>query len=187
MSGLDDLLRSLPIDQFARALGVDEATASQAASTTLPALLGGLKANAADATGASSLAEAVQKHSGSIFDKGIDFSKVDTADGQKISEHIFGENQGQVTAALGEAGPGADLIKKALPMLAPLVLSFLNKQMQSGGAAAGLQAEGGAPSFDASGIQDLLGQVLGGAQGGQGGGIMDMLGGLLGGAQGGQR
>lgn len=179
MAGIDDILNSLPIDQLARQLGVDPATASQAASTALPALLGGLKANAADSDGASSLASPLQKHRGSIFDEGIDFEKVNTADGQKINEHIFGANQGQVAQKLGEAGGGADVMKQVLPMLAPLVLSFLNKQMQ--GNAAGAQA-GSSP--DAGGLEDMLGGLLGGAAGGQGGGgIMDMLGGLLGGGR----
>lgn len=208
MSGVDDILRSLPMDQLARQLGVDEATASQATSLALPALLGGLQANAADPRGADSLMNALGQHSGSIFDGGVDLGRVDTEDGAKISQHIFGSNEDQVVHALGGAGGGVggQLIKKLLPMLAPIVLSYLARQMQGrgsgesaspGGASLptpqGGQREAGAPGS----LQDMLGQVLGGAAGGaaaetgrtqsqaQSGGsiITDLLGGLLGGGR----
>lgn len=214
MSGVDDILRSLPMDQLARQFGVDEATAAQATSLALPALLGGLQANAADSSGANSLMSALGQHSGSIFDKGVDLERVDTADGAKISSHIFGSNEEQVVHALGGAGGGAvggQLIKRLLPMLAPIVLSYLARQMQgrgshapsgSGGASLptphGGQREAGAPGS----LQDLLGQVLGGAAGGaaaqtgreqsradsgtgsgSGSIITDLLGGLLGGGR----
>lgn len=188
MSGIDDILRSLPMDQLARRLGVDEATAAQATSLALPALLGGLQANAADRSGADSLMSALGQHSGSIFDQGVDLERVDSADGAKISSHIFGSNEDQVVHALGGAGGGAiggQLIKKLLPMLAPIVLSYLARQMQgrgsqgsgSGGSGSGGSGGSGGASLptpqggqrDASSpgsLQDLLGQVLGGAAGG---------------------
>ncbi|NLJ53349.1 MAG: DUF937 domain-containing protein [Intrasporangiaceae bacterium] len=211
MAGLDDLLRSLPMDQLARQLGVDEATASQAASAALPALLGGLQANAHDERGASSILEALQQHRGSIFDEGIDFGKVDTADGEKISSHIFGSNQDQVVHALGGAGGGASgqLIRKLLPLLAPIVLSYLARQMQGRGQTSGGGGGAGSPTLPTQqsgqpreagapgSLQDMLGEVLGGAAGGAaaqtgrqqsreqagGGGILDILGGLLGGGR----
>lgn len=213
MSGVDDILHSLPMDQLARQLGVDEATAAQATSLALPALLGGLQANAGDPGGAQSLMGALGQHSGSMFDQGVDLERVDTEDGAKISSHIFGSNEDQVVHALGGAGGGAvggQLIKRLLPMLAPIVLSYLARQMQgrgsagssgsggSGGGASlptpqGGQREAGAPGS----LQDMLGQVLGGAAGGaaaqtgreqsqsQGSGsiITDLLGGLLGGGR----
>ena len=211
MSGLDDILRSLPMDQLARQLGVDEATAAQAASVALPALLGGLRANAADPKGAESLFDALQQHDSSLVDDGISLDRVDTADGEKISSHIFGSNEDQVVQALGGAGGGSlsgQLIKKLLPILAPIVLSYLVKQMQGGGSRGGgasspgpslpTQTPGGAREANAPGsLEDLLGQVLGGAAGGaaaeagrdnakqSGGGsiITDILGGLLGGGR----
>lgn len=212
MSGVDDLLRSLPMDQLARQLGVDEATASQAASAALPALLGGLQANARDERGAGSILDALQQHRGSIFDEGIDFDKVDTNDGEKISSHIFGSNQDQVVHALGGAGGSGmsgQLIRKLLPLLAPIVLSYLAKQMQGRGRAPGGAGGSGGPSLPTQqsgqpreagapgSLQDMLGEVLGGAASGSaaqtgrqqsreqagGGGILDVLGGLLGGGR----
>lgn len=215
MSGVDDILRSLPMDQLARQLGVDEATAAQATSLALPALLGGLQANAADPSGAASLQKAIGQHDDDVYGESIDLGRVDPSDGEKISSHIFGSNQEQVVHALGGAGGGAvggQLIKKLLPLLAPIVLSYLARQMQgrgsqgssgsggSGGSSLptqqGGQRDAGAPGS----LQDMLGQVLGGAAGGaaaqtgrqqsqgeSGGGagsiITDLLGGLLGGGR----
>jgi uncharacterized protein YidB (DUF937 family) len=48
VSAVDDILADIPMDQLAAQLGVDEATAEQAARQALPALLGGMQANAED-------------------------------------------------------------------------------------------------------------------------------------------
>ena len=213
MSGLDDILRSLPMDQLARQLGTDEATARQAASMALPALLGGMQANAADPQGATSLQEALSQHDDDLYGERVDLERVDTRDGERISSHVFGGNEDQVVHALGGAGGaglGGDLIKRLLPLLAPIVLSYLAKQMQgrgrSGGSAGGgastpslpTQTQGGGSAGAPGSLQDMLGQVLGGAAGGaaaqtgrqsstqqgSGGSILtDLLGGLLGGGR----
>ena len=59
MTDLNDLLSQIPMDQLARQLGVDDGTAEQAARQALPALLGGMQANAQDPAGATSLSRAV--------------------------------------------------------------------------------------------------------------------------------
>ena len=46
MSAVDDILADIPMDQLAAQLGVDQATAEQAARQAIPALLGGMQANA---------------------------------------------------------------------------------------------------------------------------------------------
>ena len=46
MSAVDDILADIPMDQLAAQLGVDEATAEQATRQAIPALLGGMQANA---------------------------------------------------------------------------------------------------------------------------------------------
>ena len=195
-----------------RQLGTDEATARQAASMALPALFGGLQANAADPGGARSLQEAIGQHDPSLVEGGIDLDQVDPRDGERISSHIFGPNEDQVVHALGGAGGaglGGDLIKKLLPLLAPIVLSYLAKQMQGGGARRAdtggasspslpTQTQGGGSAGAPGSLQDMLGQVLGGAAGGSaaqtgrerssgqgsGGSILtDILGGLLGGGR----
>jgi hypothetical protein len=176
----DDLLSQIPMNQLAQQLGVDEQTAEQATRQALPALLGGMQANAHDPAGAASLGQALGQHDDNLLDGGVDFGQVDTVDGDKIVSNVFGDNREQVVNQLGGRGGGAgNLIAKLLPLLAPIVMSYLAKQFskRGGGGTTTASATG-----DGVGLEDLLGGLLGG-QGGAGGGIGDLLGGLLGGGR----
>ncbi|MBD0293204.1 MAG: DUF937 domain-containing protein [Jiangellaceae bacterium] len=179
MTNIDDLMSQIPMGQLAQRLGVDERTAAQATRQALPALLGGMQANAQDPAGADSLGRALGQHDDDLLEGGVDFDQVDTADGDKIVRNVFGGNRDQVVSRLGGAtGTGGDLMRKLLPMLAPLVMSYLAKRFsrQAGG------AQGAAAG--AGGLGDLLGGLLGGGGGrGQAGGLEDLLGGLLGGGR----
>ncbi|MDN5761051.1 MAG: DUF937 domain-containing protein [Microlunatus sp.] len=181
MSAIDDILGNIPINALADRLGVDPQTAESAVREALPALVGGMRANASDPNGAASLAGAVDRHSPALVDGGVDLNDVDTDDGEKIVGHVFGDNRGAVAQTLGgNLGGKSDLVGKLLPMLAPIVLSYLSQRMRGG---AGQGAAGG------GGLNDLLGSILGGSGGeqgqgqSQGGSILDMLGGLLGGGR----
>ena len=187
MSPVDEILSQIPLQQLAGQLGVDENTAEQATRQALPALLGGIQANTADPGGASSFASAVQQHDGALVNGGVDLDQVDTDQGQKIVGHVFGANQGAVVNQLGALGGtgGQDLISKLLPILAPIVMSYLASKLMGGGAAA---APAGAPA--GGGIGDVLGGLLGSVLGGggaqqQSGGpdLGSLLGGLLGGGR----
>ena len=181
---VNDLLSQIPFGQLAQQLGVDEQTAQQAAQQALPALLSGMQANAADPEGAASLTEALGQHDDNLLDGGVDFNQVDTVDGDKIVSNVFGDNRDQVINQLGGMGGSGGLgniIAKMLPMLAPLVMTYLAKQFgQRDGAGATASATGGAGA--GGGLEDLLGGMLGG-QSGQAGGLGDLLGGLLGGGR----
>lgn len=187
MSDLNDLIAQLPIGSIAQALGVDEATANQAVQAALPALLGGLDANAQDEAGAASLQQALLQHEDRLPGDGqIDVDAIDTDDGDKIVGHVFGDQTDAVAQQLGGLGGGlsSGLIRKLLPMLAPIVMSYIAKRMRGGGGQQQQASSGG------GGLGDLLGGLLqsglGGGGGGQssgGGGILDMLGGLLGGGR----
>jgi Bacterial protein of unknown function (DUF937) len=48
MDTADEILSQIPLDQLAQQLGVDEATAEHAVRQAVPALLGGMEANAQD-------------------------------------------------------------------------------------------------------------------------------------------
>jgi len=160
---------------------VNEQEAEQATRTALPALLGGIQANTEDPGGASSFAQAVQQHDPSLVEGGVDLNEVDPNEGQKIVNHVFGAQQGQVVQQLGGVGGvGAGLIQKLLPILAPIVMAYLAKQLT--GATSNVGADGG--------LGGLLGGLLGGVLGGghapaaqQPGGpdLGSILGGLLGG------
>ncbi len=177
---LDDILGQLPVDQIAAQLGVDPDTARSAVDHALPALVSGMQANAQDEAGAASLATALSQHDNGLADAllggstGLD--AVDTADGDNIVKHIFGDNRDQVVSQLaGASGVGSGLMSKILPMLAPIVMSMIAKRIFGGGAQ---QGSGG------GGLGDVLGNVLGGGQQSSGGGgLGDVLGSVLGGGQ----
>jgi hypothetical protein len=169
MSAVDDILADIPMDQLAAQLGVDEATAEQMTRQAIPALLGGMRANAEDPAGAMSLAGALDQHPSDLIDGGVDLNQVDANDGEKIVGNIFGPNQDQVAQTLGGLGGSqtGDLIKKLLPILAPIVLAYLSKRFMG-------QSQG-------SGSQDPLGSILGGGAGGSSNPLNDMLNSMLGG------
>lgn len=185
MSAVEDILSQIPLDQLAGQLGVNEQQAEQAARATLPALLGGIQANTEDPGGAASFAQAVQQHDASLVEGGVDLNEVDPQDGQKIVNHVFGAQQDQVVQQLGGLGGvgGSGLIQKLLPILAPIVMAYLAKQLT--GATSNVGPGAGADG----GLGGLLGGLLGGVIGGGGapaqqqGGpdLGSILGGLLGG------
>lgn len=212
MSQYDEILAQIPVQQLAGEFGVDEEDIRQAAEQALPALLGGLQANAEDPAGAASLARALGEHD---RDMPRDLGQVDTADGAKIVGNIFGDNTDQVmgrlsgasgAGAAGLGGVGGDLVKKLLPILAPIVLSWLAGKLRGQGGLGGVLGDliGGAtpsaPAPSQTRIDD--GPLFPGGQGAQsgptqaptgaGGGaqapesgsnpITDILGGILGGS-----
>lgn len=200
MSAVNDILRELPIDQLAAELGTDEQTAQEAVAQAVPLLISGMQNNAQAPEGEQALAGALDEHATrGLLDGGIDLNQVDTADGQKIVRHIFGgQDINSLAGQYGALGGGASgsLIQKLLPILAPIVLAYIAKNLQGKA-----QQAGGSGSI----LGDLLGGVLGGGMGGglgqatqagyptqqqgypqqtqsAGGGILgDLLGGLLGG------
>ncbi|KAA0094604.1 DUF937 domain-containing protein [Mycolicibacterium sp. P1-18] len=179
MAGLDELFKQIPTGDIARRLGADEGEVTDAVHTLVPLLVGGLRQNASDPGHAASIENAAGNHAASgLLDGGVSVDQVDETDGSKAVAKIFGGNDStQVAAALSGGGAGnGDLIKRLLPILAPIVLAYLGKQLSQRSAGSG----GG-------GLGDVLGGILGGvlsagqSGGGQGGGLGDILGGLLGG------
>ncbi|MFI9506058.1 DUF937 domain-containing protein [Nocardia sp. NPDC052566] len=180
MTSFDDLLSQVPIGQIADKLGVDKDTATNAVKAALPTLLGGLQAKTGEQPeGVASLVGSPEDH-GDLLDGGVDIDQVDTKAGAEIVDNVFGDEKNTVISALGATGDtgGKDLIAKVLPMLAPIVMAYLAKQM-SGGGQQQSSAGGGA-------IGDILGGLLGGSSksGGIGGAIGDALAKNAGGALG---
>lgn len=180
MAGLDDILTLLPIDQIASKLGVDPAVARQAVQEGGATILSGLQRNAQTPEGASAIEKALGKHAG--LGDSVDVDQVDTADGDKILTHVFGEQKDQVAQQLTSEPQTAGIdFSKLLPLLAPIVLGLLSKGQQQ--AAPQAQAAGGS-GFDIGG---LIGGLLGGGgQAPSSGGGFD-IGGLLGGLFGGSK
>jgi hypothetical protein len=187
MSALDDILGALPADAISQQVGASPDEVRAAAASVLPALLGGLQANAGDPSGAGSILEALGQHQDDLLTGGADLSAINEGDGQAIASHIFGDREEDVVNTLGElpamggSGMGGALVKKLLPILAPMVLSWLAEQVLGGaGGGGGVSAPqradtspslpgstGGGGSVAGPGsLDDLLRDVLGGATGG---------------------
>jgi hypothetical protein len=182
MSGLEDLLAQIPTSDIASKIGVDEADVNQAVQLLVPVLVGGLHENAQDPDHASKIESAADSHA-SLLDGGVNVDQ----DGQQAIARIFGGNDAaQVASALAGGGGGnSDLLKQLLPILAPIVLAYVGKQ---------LTGKSGAPATEAAGggaLNDVLGSILGGMGGNKSLGSVlgnvlgskagDILGGLLGG------
>ena len=217
MSAVDDILSALPAEQISQQVGASPDEVRTTAAAVLPALLGGLQANAADPSGAGSIVQALGQHDDDLLTGGADLSAIDEQDGNAIASHIFGDEQDEVAnrlgglPAVGGSGAGGDLVKKLLPILAPMVLSWLAGKVLKGGGGLGggtasAQPANPAPSLPGGGggstpgsLEDLLKDVLGGAVSGGSAGssagaeasagfdpgsiIGDVLGGLLGGGR----
>jgi hypothetical protein len=189
MSALDDILGALPADAISQQVGASPDEVRAAAAAVLPALLGGLQANASDPSGAGSILEALGQHQDDLLSGGADLSAINESDGQAITNHIFGAREEDVVNRLGEvpalggSGMGGALVRKLLPILAPMVLSWLAKQVLGGGAGGGGLGGGGAAPPRADTSPSLPGST-GGAAGGPGS-LDDMLRDVLGGATGG--
>lgn len=183
MDAVQEILASIPFDRLAAQVGTDPATAERMAGQLVPALIGGMSANADDHAGARSLANALNDHAGSsLIEGGVDLDRVDTADGDAIVHNVFGAQTPQVTQRLGSqlAGGNSELVQKLLRYLAPIVLAYLARKLTEGRGGAG----GG------SILGDILGGLLGGGSHEQQGQqrspdlpdiLRDMLGGVLGG------
>ena len=189
MSALDDILGALPADAISQQVGASPADVRAAAAAVLPALLGGLQANASDPSGADSILEALGQHQDDLLSGGADLSAINESDGQAITNHIFGDREEDVVNRLGEvpamggSGMGGALVRKLLPILAPMVLSWLAKQVLGGAGGGGGLGGGGAAPQRADTSPSLPGST-GGAAGGPGS-LDDMLRDVLGGATGG--
>ena len=180
MTDLTGLIDQIPIADIAKKLGIDESVAKTAVELAVPAIVGGMAANAKSG-GAESLQSALNNHAG----KSTKLADVDEAEGKKIVKNVFGGNTDDVVAAVakkakGDAGGGIDIgaiVQQVLPIIAPIVLAYLANQFANGG-----KTEKATPKAEESKGGDL-GSVLGGLLGSQQG--QDIVGGLLGGLLGG--
>lgn len=190
MAGLDELFAQIPVSEIASKIGADEGEVNNAIRTLVPALVGGVAENVqANQIDSSDLETAVaQEGVSGLLDGGVSVDAVDEKQGDQYVAKIFGGNDSNAVASAlaGQGAGGGDLIKKLLPILAPIVLAYIGKQLTKGSAPAEPQAQQ-APA-GGGGLGDVLGSILGGAGGGGGGNnpLGSILGSVLGGGGGGQ-
>jgi hypothetical protein len=180
MADLNALLDQIPVGDIAKQLGIDEDVAEAAVKQVLPGLVGGLAANAKrDDKSAEMLTNTLKHHN-----KGVAKSvkEIDVADGKKIVKNVFGPNEDAVATKLAGASTKSDvtgdIIKQVLPIVAPIVLSWLASQFLGGSKEEEKPAPKEETSSSSGGIGDLLGGLLSSPQGQEIAG--DLLGGLLG-------
>ncbi|MDD7814795.1 DUF937 domain-containing protein [Mycobacterium sp. CSUR Q5927] len=194
MAGLDDLFAQIPIQDIANQLGADSGEVDSAIRTLVPVLVSGLNHNAQDPGQADNIASTANSFAAQGF-LGNALGSNQT-EGQQVISSIFGGNDtSQVASALSGAGAGNnDLLQKLLPIIAPIVLAYIGKQLS------GQKEEPAQQQASGGGLGDVLGSILGGMAGGggaknqsmgsilgnmlggkTGGAIGDILGGLLGG------
>lgn len=180
MADLNELLNRLPIDQLAAQTGASPDDVRAAAAKALPTLVAGLAAQTGDESSTAKVTGALAQHDNDLAQGSIDLKQVDEADGRKIVGKLFGDQSDDVAKGISGAVPAAavdpGLVKKLLPLLAPIVLSYVMSQF--GGKTSG------APQTSGGGLGEVLGGMLGGG-GKSGGGLGDLLGSVLGGGSGG--
>jgi len=195
MADLDELFAQIPVQDIASKIGADQDEVNNAIKTLVPALVGGLAQNVqSNDIDSSKLESAVQQQGASgLLDGGVNVEQVDEKEGDNLVAHLFGGNDSNaVASALAGQGAGSgDLIKKLLPILAPIVLAYIGKQLTNGGGGAAPAQQPQEQASGGGGLGDILGSILARAGGGGGGGgggdnpLGSILGSVIGGQQGG--
>lgn len=174
MADLDDLFAQIPVQDIASQLGADSADVDNTIRTLVPVLVSGLSHHAQD----PGQADTIVNTAATFAAQGLlnNPEAAEQSDGHQVISTLFGGNDtGQVAAALAGAGGGNnELLQKLLPIIAPIVLAYIGKQLSGHGAEpAQQQASGG-------GLGDILGGILGGMTGGGGGAKSQSMGSILG-------
>jgi len=153
---------------IARELGLSEGQATSGAAALLPSILAGLQKPAAAAQPAGGLGGLLGAlGGGALLEQVLAPQATNTAPGNDLLGHIFGNKEGSRAVAQNAAGAtGLDpsILKKMLPLLAMLVAGYLAKQ-NTGGAQGGL-----------GGVLGNLGGALGGGNAAGGNPLNDLLG-----------
>lgn len=186
MAGILDLLGgSELLNGISQQAGVSKEQTSSVMELALPMLMGAMQKNSQSASGAESLLGALQsdKHNGSLLSGlgsllGGNASAL-TQDGAGILGHLLGSGQETAANAISQkTGVSSGAVSQILKMAAPVLMSYLGKQVSDKGvnSAEGLggvlssvlggQNASGMLSFldqdkDGNVIDDIAGMVLG--------------------------
>ena len=157
MAGLDDLIAQIPVQDIASKIGADEGEVNNAIRTLVPALVGGVRR---ERPGRRDRLERPRVRCRPAGRQRSARRRRQRRPGRRTAGRpvrrasIFGGNDSNAVASAlaGQGAGGGDLIKKLLPILAPIVLAYIGKQFDAEGAApagAGTQAQA-APAAAAS-------------------------------------
>ena len=177
-----DLMNALAatggVEAISRELGVDQSTAQSGVNALLPAVVEGMRGQAAGSPqgfgGLGSILAGLG--GGGLLSNVLAPEPTNVDQGNQVLGQIFGSkdtSRAVAADAAQKSGISPDLLKKMLPIVAMLVAGYLAKQQGQASVPGGVDA--GPPAQDGG----ILGQILGGA--GAGGGAGGMLGSILGG------
>ncbi len=157
------------IAEIGSAVGLGSSDASTLVESLAPALLRGIQKNTQDDSGLAGLRNALEKggHDRYLDDPSLLKDAAAVTDGNKILGHILGSkdvSRNVAGQAAEDTGIDPNLIKKALPLIAGLVMGAMNKK-SSGGRDLGSSASAGGLG--------PLGDLIGAATGGDKGGMLD--------------
>lgn len=157
-------------DGISKAAGVSNDQTRGVLSAALPLLLGGALSQSSGSGTASGFANALTQHAAdNTSNVGAFMQNVDMKDGDKIVDHLLGENKKSVIAQIAKkTGVKQADVKKVLAAAAPLLMSILGKEV-------GSQQQ----SNSSLGVAGIMSSLLGGG----GSGTANLLTGLLGGGQ----
>ena len=174
-----DLLKSAggndSIGEIAGAVGLGSNDTSKLVSSLAPALMRGIQKNTASDNGLAGLQRALETGGHQRYIDEPSALKDDSArlDGNKILGHIFGSkdvSRNVAAHAAQDTGIDAGLIKKALPLVAGLVMGAMSKKSSAGRELGSSRSGGGLGP-----LSDLIGAATGGGRD-DGVGLDDILG-----------
>ncbi|GHF97657.1 hypothetical protein GCM10017783_06930 [Deinococcus piscis] len=181
MEILQLLAGQMQAQQVSQRVGASPEQTQDALQAAVPLLLGALTRNAQQGQ-AAAIEQAVAQHGEQELEGFARAGQLpDMQDGQAALQHIFGGQQQAAANAVGRrSGIDPQLALQILSIAAPLVLSYLNRQRQQGGAEqtaglpggfpgglpGGLGGQTGAAAPVGGDITSVLTSVLGGLLGG---------------------
>ncbi|MEL6133041.1 MAG: DUF937 domain-containing protein [Bacteroidota bacterium] len=163
---LSEQLSGPALQALSQQIGADENSTQSAISAALPMMMGAMAKNANSTEGASGLMSMLDMDGdGSIMDDLSGFlGSTENGPAASILSNLFGGQQSNVERGVSQAA-GLDMgqTSQLIANLAPVVMSFMNKQKQQQG-------------FDTNGLQNMLQQERGmmQQQAQEGNSIMDM-------------
>ena len=165
---LNMLLKSGTVEGLASQAGLDQNAIKGLIEQILPQFFSQIDQNTQDATQAAELDKALEKHNGNgLLDLLNNIANVDSKDGSKINNRIFGSNFNGVASKIGEQfGLNAQQTESIMDILSPIIMQFLGK------AANETNSRG-------NNLVDLTSQLAsafgGNQEDGQGSGLLDVI------------
>lgn len=192
LNSIGSLISGGGLNALSRRTRVDKADVAKVLSAGIPALVGGMRRNAAVEDVAASLSRALTDHSADDTSNPATFLKnADLQDGKKILAHVLGEDQTELVEEISKAtGVTKAKTTTILALVAPLLLSLLGSSGQSSSGGSLLGMLGGLlglsgssqPAQPQQSSGGLLSGLLGGGQQAQPQQSGSLLGSLFGGS-----